>query len=109
MVSKVEEKKMALINQVVKDNFVFSVYITISNTACRIILVTKVTTNFFIKIDHILVITLIVKKDIKQRINVHLENVMKTTDFEAEEICSQSEASRGQKAFFFRVFQHFFI
>ena len=28
MVSKVEEKKMALINQVVKDNFVFSVYIT---------------------------------------------------------------------------------
>ena len=51
--------------------------------------------------DHILVITLIVKKDIRQRINVHLENVMKTTDFEAEEICSQSEASRGQKAFFF--------
>ena len=28
MVSKVEEKKMALINQVVKDNFVYSVYIT---------------------------------------------------------------------------------
>ena len=54
--------------------------------------------------DHILVITLIVKKDIRQRINVHLENVMKTTDFEAEEICSESEASRGQKAFFFAFF-----
>ena len=54
--------------------------------------------------DHILVITLIVKKDIRQRINVHLENVMKTTDFEAEEICSQSEASRGQKPFFFAFF-----
>ena len=37
--------------------------------------------------DHILAITLIVKKDIRQRINVHLENVMTTTDFEAEEIC----------------------
>ena len=57
--------------------------------------------------DHILVITLIVKKDIRQRINVHLENVMKTTDFEAEEICSQSEASRGQKAFFFSRFSAF--
>ena len=58
--------------------------------------------------DHILVITLIVKKDIRQRINVHLENVMKTTDFEAEEICSQSEASRGQKPFFsrFSAFLH---
>ena len=54
--------------------------------------------------DHILVITLIVKKDIRQRINVHLENVMKTTDFEAEEICSQSEAFRGQKPFFFAFF-----
>ena len=58
--------------------------------------------------DHILVITLIVKKDIRQRINVHLENVMKTTDFEAEEICSQSEASNGQKPFFsrFSAFLH---
>ena len=35
---------------------------------------------------------------------MHLENVMKTTDFEAEEICSQSEASRGQKPFFFAFF-----
>ena len=48
--------------------------------------------------------TLIVKRDVRQRINVHLENVMKTTDFEAEEICSQSEASRGQKPFFFAFF-----
>ena len=57
--------------------------------------------------DHILVITLIVKKDIRQRINEHLENVMKITDFEAEEICSQSEASRGQKPFFFSRFSAF--
>ena len=58
--------------------------------------------------DHILVITLIVKKDIRQRNNVHLENVMKTSNFEAEEICSQSEASRGQKPFFsrFSAFLH---
>ena len=48
--------------------------------------------------DHILVIRLIVKKDIRQRINEHLENVMKTTDFETEEICSQGEASKGKKA-----------
>ena len=54
--------------------------------------------------DHILVIRLIVKKDIRQRINVHLEKVMKTTDLEAEEICSQSEASRRQKALFFLFF-----
>ena len=54
--------------------------------------------------DHILVIRLIVKKDIRQRINVNLEKVMKTTDFEAEEICSQSEASRGKKPFFFVFF-----
>ena len=38
---------------------------------------------------------------------MHLENVMKTTDFEAEEICSQSEASRGQKPFFFSRFSAF--
>ena len=39
---------------------------------------------------------------------MHLENVMKTTDFEAEEIFSQSEAFRGQKAFFsrFSAFLH---
>ena len=54
--------------------------------------------------DHILVIRLIVKKDIRQRINVHLEKVMKTTDFEAEEICSQSEACRGKKTVFFAFF-----
>ena len=56
MVSKVEEKKMALINQVVKDNFVFSVYITISNTACRIILVTKVS-HFFGNKSRIILVT----------------------------------------------------
>ena len=38
---------------------------------------------------------------------MHLENVMKTTDFEAEEICSQSEAFRGQKPFFFSHFSAF--
>ena len=60
--------------------------------------------------DHILVIRLFVKKDIRQRINVHLENVMKTTDFEAEEIFSQSEASRRQKAFFSRFLpERFFV
>ena len=37
--------------------------------------------------DHILVIKLIVKKDIRQRINVHLMIVVTTKDLEAEEIC----------------------
>ena len=39
---------------------------------------------------------------------MHLENVMKTTDFEAEEICSQSEACRGKNRFFsrFSAFLH---
>ena len=54
--------------------------------------------------DHILVIRLIVKKDIRQRINEHLENVMTTKDLDAEEICSQRKASRGQKALFFLFF-----
>ena len=54
--------------------------------------------------DHISVITLIVKKDIRQRINAHLENVMKTTDFEAEEICSKVKHVEGKKRFFFAFF-----
>ena len=54
--------------------------------------------------DHILVIRLIVKKDIRQRINEYLEIVVTTKDLEAEEICSQSEASRRQKALFFLFF-----
>ena len=59
----------------------------------------------FLLLDgNFLVIRLIVKKDIRQRINVHLEIVVTTKDLEAEEICSQSEASRGQKAFFFAFF-----
>ena len=74
-----------------------------SNTAHRFmshIFGNKSDHKFLHQKDHILVIRLIVKKDIRQRINVHLEKVMKTTDFEAEEICSQSEASRGEKPFF---------
>ena len=90
-----------------EQSYFFKVFLPQSNTAHHFlshIFGNKSDHKFLHQKDHILVIRLIVKKDIRQRINVHLEIVVTTKDLEAEEICSQSEASRRQKALFFLFF-----